>query len=94
MESKVIQEAAAIVFTADETLKLYQDSYALYADKMHLIHNSFDYDFLNGSAELDQNNELLGKQIDFQQSLMLRKIVIKPPYRKKVLKVNHLSSYS
>lgn len=58
LESKVIQEAAAIVFTADETLKLYQDSYALYADKMHLIHNSFDYDFLNSSAELDQNNEL------------------------------------
>ena len=42
----------------DETLKLYQDSYALYADKMHLIHNSFDYDLLNSSAELDQNNEL------------------------------------
>ena len=33
LESKVIQEAAAIVFTANETLKLYQDSYALYADK-------------------------------------------------------------
>ena len=26
--------------------------------KMHLIHNSFDYDLLNSSAELDQNNEL------------------------------------
>ncbi|MBK98248.1 MAG: hypothetical protein CL672_05585 [Balneola sp.] len=58
LEVKVIQEAAAIVFTADETLKLYQESYALHADKMHLIHNAFDYDFLNSSAQLDQNMEL------------------------------------
>tara|TARA_B100000575_G_scaffold289127_1_gene290379 strand:- start:416 stop:1999 length:1584 start_codon:yes stop_codon:yes gene_type:complete len=57
LEAKVIKEAAAIVFTADETLKLYQKSYALYANKMHLIHNSFDNDLLNSSVEPDQKME-------------------------------------
>ena len=46
LESKVIQESAAIVFTANETLKLYQKTYATYAEKMHLIHNAFDNDLL------------------------------------------------
>ena len=51
LEEKVIQEAAAIVFTAGETLKMYQKSYANYADKMHVIHNAFDNDLINRSEE-------------------------------------------
>ena len=41
----------AIVFTAGETLKMYQKSYAKYADKMHVIHNAFDSDLINRSEE-------------------------------------------
>ncbi len=51
LEGKVIQEAAAIVFTAGETLKMYQKLYAKYADKMHVIHNAFDSDLINRSEE-------------------------------------------
>lgn len=51
LERKVIQEAAAIVFTAGDTLKMYQKSYAKYADKMHVIHNAFDSDLINRSEE-------------------------------------------
>jgi hypothetical protein len=58
LEVKVIQEATAIVFTAGETLKMYQKSYAKYADKMHVIHNAFDSDLINRSEEHLTTNEL------------------------------------
>jgi glycosyltransferase involved in cell wall biosynthesis len=51
LEAKVIQEAAAIVFTAEETLKMYQKTYAKYAEKMHVIHNAYDTDLINRSEE-------------------------------------------
>ena len=51
LEVKVIQEATEIVFTSGETLKMYQKSYAKYADKMHVIHNAFDSDLINRSEE-------------------------------------------
>lgn len=47
LETKVIQEAAAVVFTARETLNLYQKSYSSQAEKMHVIHNAFDTDLFN-----------------------------------------------
>ena len=53
LERKVIQEAAAIVFTAGDTLKMYQKSYAKYADKMHVIHNAFDSDLINRKEEYE-----------------------------------------
>ena len=57
LESKVIQESAAIVFTANETLKLYQKTYATYAEKMHLIHNAFDNDLFRRAVEHEQNKD-------------------------------------
>ena len=57
LETKVIQESAAIVFTANETLKLYQKTYATYAEKMHLIHNAFDNDLFKGADEPEQNTD-------------------------------------
>ena len=51
LETKVIQEAAAVVFTARETLNLYQKSYSSQAEKMHVIHNAFDTDLFNYSDD-------------------------------------------
>lgn len=68
LEEKVIQDAAAIVFTAGETLRMYQKSYAKYADKMHVIHNAFDIDLINRSEEylstsaqrqINESNEII-----------------------------------
>ena len=65
-ERAIFEQAKAIVFTAKDTLLMYQNHYPVLKDKMVLIHNSYDLDIHTNST--DQNSSEISSVWPIQSS--------------------------
>jgi len=78
-ERTIFEQAKAIVFTAKDTLFIYQNHYPGLKDKMALIHNSYDLDIHRNS--MDQNTSKISSLLPVPSAEQTFKLVFLGKFR-------------